>query len=190
MWPLSVWSRYVTTAEATVACVSVWSLSESLLQKTALRNVSKLSPQAVYLPCLRPRLITNRMRSLSGQASADGARTSAYRFYKRCHLRRSGLMGYPVKQYLRAGRVSSSFKGWLIKSVPFRHLRTIAQWFETFSSIGSGLSVNLEMGPIDHFLNLLCTHQLNGFASIAVTPQIVLLIFPGLVMRDGVPSPI
>ena len=60
MWPLSVWSPYVTTAEATVACVSLWSLPEGFLQKTALRKASTLSPQAVYLPRLGLRLITKR----------------------------------------------------------------------------------------------------------------------------------
>ena len=60
MWPLSVWSSYVNTAEATVACVSLWSCPEGFLQKTALRKASTLSPQAVYLPRLGLRLITKR----------------------------------------------------------------------------------------------------------------------------------
>jgi len=121
-----------------------------------------------------------------GQVSAEGTRTSPYRFYKRCHFRRSGLMGYPVKQYSRAGRISSSFEGRFIKSGPIRHFRTIAQRFETFSAIGSGLAVNLEVRPINYLLYLIRRYQLYGFARVAVTPKVVSLLHPGIVMGGGI----
>ena len=81
MWPLSRWSLYVNTAEATVACVSLWSCPEGFLQKTALRKASTLSPQALYLPSLRPRLINSGVmrpgRERPGLAMKDHASISS-----------------------------------------------------------------------------------------------------------------
>ena len=57
VWPMSSWSPYVNTGEATVAFVPLCSLSEGFLLRTVPKKIGKLLPQAVYLPSLRPRLI-------------------------------------------------------------------------------------------------------------------------------------